>query len=71
MNVKQRELIQKAYIRVCRDSRFRMEMCDAAQFAARLVEVTALDVLIALGFDNMERIAAGTHECLENLRYDT
>jgi hypothetical protein len=52
--------IQKMYVRVCRDSGFRMETARAAHFTAQLLDVSALDVWFALGLDNMERIAGGT-----------
>jgi hypothetical protein len=66
-----RETIQKAYIRLCRDSRFRCDMIQAAHLTGRVLRVCPIDVWLALGFDNMERIANGTHPCLEMERYAT
>lgn len=65
-----RKEIQMAYIRVCRDSGFRFSMTDAAHFVAKVDGCTAMDVWIALGMDNMERIANGTHPVLQNPDYD-
>lgn len=59
-----RSEIQQMYIRVCRDSRFKMPLVQAAHLAAKVLGVSALQVWIALDFSNMERIANGTHECL-------
>lgn len=59
-----RQEIQQAYIRVCRDSRFRLELTRAAHLAAAVLGCSAIDVWLALDFSNMERIANGTHPCL-------
>jgi hypothetical protein len=69
--ISQREEIQKVYIRVCRDARFKMPLGMAARMTARILELSesnvngSLLVWIALGVDNMDRIANGTHECLD------
>lgn len=59
-----REYIQKAYIRVCGDSNFKMEMIQAAHFTAKLLGISAIEVWVALTFAEMERIASGLHPCL-------
>ena len=56
--------IQALYVRVCRDSGFRMEAARAAHMVAVILKTDALKVWLELGTDNMDRIAAGTHPCL-------
>ena len=63
-----RTRIQQAYIRVCRDSRFQIEPVPAAHLAAAIAPCHPLQVWIALGLDNMERIAAGNHPCLSRFK---
>lgn len=58
----ERKFIQQAYARVCRDSHFKLNATDAAQFTGKLVGVHPLEVLSAIGdLDNMTRIASGDH----------
>ena len=56
-----RALKQEMFIRVCKDSGFRMEPVKAAQFSAQVLECHPLEILFALGWDNMVRIADGSH----------
>lgn len=58
------------YIRVCRDSGFKMEMTQAAHFAAKLLGIHPILIWTAFGLDAMEAIANGTHPSLSNPRYD-
>lgn len=62
--------LRRLYIRVCRDSRFRLSATDAAHFTAKVLGVdAALRVWLVLGLDSMERIANGTHPCLNDPQY--
>lgn len=57
-----RETIQKLFIRVCRDSGFKLSADRAAVLTADIAGCHALDVWIALpSLDVMSDIAAGTH----------
>lgn len=56
-----RKLKQDVYIRVCKDSGFRLDSTNAAILAAKVLGCHPLEILIALDFDNMNRIANGTH----------
>ena len=66
-----REYVQKLYIRVCRDSRFLMDYIQAVHFVAQILNTHALVIwtTMALDFDTMKSIAAGTHPCLSMERY--
>lgn len=59
-----RKEVQDSYIRLCRDSRFRLSATDAAIFVGKVLDISPVEVWAHLGMDNMERIAAGTHPCL-------
>lgn len=54
--------IGDTYARICQDSRFRFSAVEAAHFVGKLLKIDALQVWIALGLDNMERLADGTHQ---------
>ena len=60
----ERGLTQQLFVRVCRDSGFRLSVAQACHFTAKLRKTSPIAVWVALGFDNMERIANGTHPCL-------
>lgn len=57
----ERKIIQECYIRICRDSGFKLSATAAAALAAAAVKISAFEVLVAVGFDNMSDIAAGNH----------
>lgn len=58
----ERKQIQDVFIRVCRDSGFKMEASAAAIFAAQLIQISPLEVWTAIGsMDTMRKIAQGTH----------
>ena len=57
-----RQQIQQTYIRICGDSGCRMKPVDAVHFTAKILEISAIDVWVALGTNNMERIAAGEYQ---------
>lgn len=58
----QREKIQAVFIRICRDSGFKMDAARAAVLTARTVGCHPLDVWAAMpDLDTMNRLAAGTH----------
>lgn len=51
-----------AFVRVCKDSGFRLGHLQAAQIAAGALRISALEVWIAVGtLDTMKQIAAGQH----------
>lgn len=58
-----RKLAQDVFIRVCRDSGFQLDMFRAAALAGSALGTNALGLWtrMAIGFDVMEQIAAGTH----------
>lgn len=57
-----REEIQKAYIRVCKDSGFTFEYIKAAVFVGEMLRISPLEVWTAFGdLRLMERIAKGEH----------
>lgn len=66
----EREERQKMFIRVCRDSRFKMDPASAARFAAKLLGTHPILIWTALGLDTMEAIANGTHPSVSDPRYD-
>lgn len=66
MTPKRRQEIMDIYARVCKDSRFRMDMIDAAHFAAKVFGGIAADVWFASDFSTMERLANGTHPYFES-----
>lgn len=60
--MRDRELLVQLFIRVCRDSGFRLDYIRAAILAGDIAKRSPLEVWIALGsFDLMERIATGEH----------
>lgn len=64
MNESERNLHQRVYIRVCRDSLFKLDYVQAAHLSAQILRSHPLLFWAALGSDNMQRIANGTHPCL-------
>lgn len=55
-----RETIQKAYIRICRDSNFQIEYINAAILTANVLKISPIEVWIAIGdFGAMKKIAKG------------
>ena len=57
-----RALIQNTFIRVARDSRFRMDPYDVTHFVARLLNISALEVAFAFSdLQLMESVARGDH----------
>lgn len=66
-----RKEIQMAYIRICRDSGWRMDYIRAAQFVADLYGISALEVWTTFGgLDIMQDIAQGKHPAVNNPEYD-
>ena len=51
--------IQRAYARVCEDSGYRIDFVAAGQFVAKLLNISYIDVRLALGYDGMKDIASG------------
>lgn len=63
-----REQLQQAFIRVCRDSGFRMDHIRAAILAGNAAGVHPLEIWIAMPcFDVMEQIARGEHPAAHRL----
>lgn len=57
-----RQTLQQIYVRVCRDSGFKLDMHRACALAAAAVGKHPLDIWIAMpSLDVMAAIAAGTH----------
>jgi len=56
-----RKLRQDVFIRVCKDSGYRMDHIQAASIAAGVAQCHPLDIWKPLGVDNMEKIATGNH----------
>ena len=57
-----RQLIQKIYVRICRDSGFGLDNIRAAILTGRIVGCHPLEVWAAMpSLDVMAEIAAGTH----------
>lgn len=65
MDAARRKEIQDVYVRLCRDARFRLPMLQAARLTGAVLKTSALEVWAAMGTDAMERIANGTHPCLQ------
>jgi hypothetical protein len=57
-----RETIQQAYIRVCRDSGFGLSFDRAAHLAGKMLGMSALEIWLAMPcMDVMMNIATGKH----------
>lgn len=62
MDKRRREDLQAVFIRVCRDSGFRLDYARAAQLAAKVLGAHPMDIWIALpSLDVMQQIAEGSH----------
>lgn len=62
MRDEDRKLHQEIFLRVCKDSGFKMTATDAAIFAAEIIKSHALLVWAAFSdLGLMERLADGTH----------
>lgn len=60
--MRDRELLQELFVRVCRDSNFRLDHVRAAILTGQIANRAPLEVWIALGStDLMERISTGKH----------
>ena len=58
----ERTTVQKLFVRVCRDSRFKLGAAEAAHLAGSILGIGALGVWVNFAsYDQMEAIAAGTH----------
>jgi hypothetical protein len=57
-----REDLQRAYIRVCRDSGFKADPLVAAHVVATMFRTSPLEIWIAVGtLETMDQIASGKH----------
>lgn len=57
-----RELRQEIYIRVCRDSKFKLDYIQAAWLAASMLRCHPLEIWMAMPcMDVMQQIANGDH----------
>lgn len=56
-----RQEIVDVYVRVCKDSGFGLDLVQAAQLTAAVLDIHQLQVWIAIDTDNMRRLADGTH----------
>lgn len=68
LSVKDKE-IRRLFVRTCRDCHFKMDASAVAHFIAKVLQTDALHVWLVLGTDNMDRIADGTHPCLNDPQY--
>jgi hypothetical protein len=55
-----RILLQKLFYRIAKDSGFSMDPVDVAILGSKVLNCSALEFWIALGFENMRRIADGS-----------
>lgn len=55
-----RELLQKVFYRIARDSQFTMDMVDIAHLGAKVLKCYPWDFLTALDIRQMTAIANGT-----------
>lgn len=64
--MKDRDTIQKFYIRMCRDSGFRLSADTAAKLTAMAFNCHPLEVWLAMpSLSVMDEIAAGTHPAVQ------
>jgi len=62
-----RTTIQQLFIRICRDTKFKMSAIDAAYLAAKVLDCHPLEIWLAMpSFDTMEEIANGSHLICKN-----
>lgn len=63
-----RDDYQRYFIRVCKDSGYRMESIKAANFAGKVLGVSPLEFWIAFGdLKVMDQIAGGEHPTCSDL----
>lgn len=60
-NMLDREYIQQIFIRIAKDSKFKMDAIEVAKMTASLAKVHPLEVMGSFSFDNMIAVANGTH----------
>lgn len=57
-----RKEMQDLYIRICRDSCWKMDHVEAAKFTGKMLNVSPIEVWCSFsGLDVMEQIAKGEH----------
>lgn len=62
----ERNLVQGIFIRVCRDSGWKLDMYRAAALAAKMLGKHPMDIWIAMpDLKTMERVASGQHPVCE------
>jgi hypothetical protein len=62
MGAPSRELLQSLFIRVCRESGFKLDSVTAATLVAKTLGVSPLEIWVAMpSLTVMDEIAAGTH----------
>ena len=60
------ETVRQAYIRVCRDSGFKIPFDEAAAFIGCMFGMSAIQIWACFPYlEDMRRIADGTHEVLK------
>lgn len=57
----EREQRQQVFIRVCKDSQFKMEPVAAALLAAKMLDCHPLEIWLGLDWPTMVEIATGRH----------
>ena len=63
----ERRLAQQMFIRVCRDSGFKLGAIRSAIFAAAILKCDPLEIWLAMpSLDVMDLIAAGAHPALKD-----
>lgn len=61
-----RATVVRLYARLCRDSGFRLDYIQAAILLAKMLGCHPLEIWMTIGdFDNMQRVANGTHPYLQ------
>lgn len=63
----ERKTITELYVRVCHDMRHDGDFDRAAKLVAGALKIHPLEVLNAVGFDNMQRISRGESSSVQRL----
>jgi len=60
-----RKLKQDVFIRVCKDSGFKLTWTNAAILAGNMLNCSPLEIWMTMDMQTMEKIAAGEHPVCE------
>ena len=56
-----REGVQRVFVRVCKDSGFKLDMVRAAQLSAKVIGCSPLSIWMTMDTQTMSEIASGKH----------